>query len=76
MSDSDQDDHKELVELYGAFFLLFQNILRRTHLNLLYFAVYDLSGGIAAQFSEVLLGKRIEGVWHTSIVVAGLGRWS
>lgn len=31
--------------------------------------VYDLSQGMAAQFSRQLIGKYIEGVWHTGIVV-------
>ncbi|KAK4537936.1 hypothetical protein CDCA_CDCA15G3961 [Cyanidium caldarium] len=33
--------------------------------------VYDLSGGLAAQFSTMLLGKRIEAVYHTGVVVYG-----
>lgn len=33
--------------------------------------VYDLSQGMAAQFSRQLIGKHIEGVWHTGIVVYG-----
>lgn len=33
--------------------------------------VYDLTHGMAAQFSEGLIGKRIEGVWHTAVVVYG-----
>ena len=31
--------------------------------------VYDLSNGMAAQFSRGLIGKYIEGIWHTGIVV-------
>ena len=31
--------------------------------------VYDLSTGMAAQFSRQIIGKHIEGVWHTGIVV-------
>lgn len=31
--------------------------------------VYDLSNGMAKQLSPMLLGKRIDGVWHTSILV-------
>ncbi|KAJ8923017.1 hypothetical protein NQ315_001565 [Exocentrus adspersus] len=31
--------------------------------------IYDLSGGMAATMSPMLIGKRIEGIWHTSIVV-------
>ena len=33
--------------------------------------VYDLSKGMAAQFSRQLIGKYIEGIWHTGIVVYG-----
>ncbi|KAK1353228.1 desumoylating isopeptidase 1 [Heracleum sosnowskyi] len=33
--------------------------------------VYDLSQGMARQFSMTLLGKAIEGIWHTGIVVYG-----
>ncbi|XP_038887396.1 desumoylating isopeptidase 1 [Benincasa hispida] len=31
--------------------------------------LYDLSCGLARQFSKPLLGKPIEGIWHTGIVV-------
>nr|CAH7741560.1 unnamed protein product [Callosobruchus chinensis] len=31
--------------------------------------IYDLSGGTAAVISPMLIGKKIDGVWHTSIVV-------
>ncbi|KGN58360.1 desumoylating isopeptidase 1 [Cucumis sativus] len=31
--------------------------------------LYDLSCGLARQFSTALLGKAIEGIWHTGIVV-------
>ncbi|XP_057657443.1 uncharacterized protein LOC130894568 isoform X8 [Diorhabda carinulata] len=31
--------------------------------------IYDLSKGMAAAFSPMLIGKRIQGIWHTSIVV-------
>lgn len=34
-------------------------------------AVYDLSAGMAAQLSEALIGRRVEGVWHTGIRVFG-----
>ena len=30
--------------------------------------VYDLTRGLASQFSEPFLGKRLDGIWHTSIV--------
>ena len=30
--------------------------------------VYDLTSGMAAQYSPMLLGKTIEGVWHSGIV--------
>lgn len=33
--------------------------------------VYDLSQGMARQFSMTFLGKVIEGIWHTGIVVYG-----
>ncbi|KAL8102003.1 hypothetical protein AgCh_033781 [Apium graveolens] len=33
--------------------------------------VYDLSQGMARQFSMTLLGKPIEGIWHTGVVVYG-----
>ena len=31
--------------------------------------VYDLSNGMARQYAPMLLGKSLEGVWHTSILV-------
>lgn len=31
--------------------------------------IYDLSKGMAATLSPMLLGKKIDGIWHTSIVV-------
>lgn len=33
--------------------------------------VYDLSSGLAAQFSPMLLGKRIEAIYHTGVVAYG-----
>ncbi|XP_072153440.1 LOW QUALITY PROTEIN: uncharacterized protein [Bemisia tabaci] len=33
--------------------------------------IYDLSNGLAALLSPNLLQKRVEGIWHTSIVVYG-----
>lgn len=33
--------------------------------------VYDLSQGLARQLSTTLLGKAIEGIWHTGVVVYG-----
>ncbi|MCJ8738497.1 hypothetical protein PDJAM_G00036510 [Pangasius djambal] len=33
--------------------------------------IYDLSKGLARQLSPMLLGKQLEGVWHTSIVIHG-----
>lgn len=33
--------------------------------------VYDLSHGMAKQFSPAFLGHVIEGIWHTGIVVYG-----
>ncbi|XP_075430141.1 desumoylating isopeptidase 1 isoform X2 [Ascaphus truei] len=31
--------------------------------------VYDLSRGLARRLSPVMLGKQLEGIWHTSLVV-------
>ena len=31
--------------------------------------VYDLSRGMATQFSPMLLGKQLDGIWHTGVVV-------
>lgn len=36
-----------------------------------YLYVYDLSQGMAKAFSGQFLGKQIDGIWHTSIVVGG-----
>lgn len=33
--------------------------------------VYELSRGLARQMSPLLLGKQIDGIWHTGIVVFG-----
>ncbi|KAL8262009.1 hypothetical protein R6Q59_026058 [Mikania micrantha] len=33
--------------------------------------VYDLSGGLARQLSMTFLGKAIEAIWHTGVVVYG-----
>lgn len=33
--------------------------------------VYDLSQGMARQFSPALLGKSIDGIWHTGVAVFG-----
>uniref|UniRef100_UPI00398E742A desumoylating isopeptidase 1-like n=1 Tax=Pristiophorus japonicus TaxID=55135 RepID=UPI00398E742A len=33
--------------------------------------VYDLSRGLARQFSPFMLGKQLDGIWHTAIVVNG-----
>lgn len=33
--------------------------------------VYDLSGGMAKQFSRQLIGRQLDGVWHTGIVIYG-----
>lgn len=33
--------------------------------------IYDLSSGIASMMSPMLLGRHIEGIWHTSIVIFG-----
>ncbi|XP_059051606.1 uncharacterized protein LOC131846348 [Achroia grisella] len=31
--------------------------------------IYDLTNGLASMFSPAILGRQIEGVWHTSVVV-------
>jgi len=33
--------------------------------------VYDLSMGMAKQLSMAIIGKQIEGIWHTGIVAYG-----
>lgn len=33
--------------------------------------VYDLSKGLARQLSPMMLGKTVEGIWHTGIVAYG-----
>ena len=33
--------------------------------------VYDISGGLAASFSRQLVGRQIDGIWHTGIVIYG-----
>lgn len=33
--------------------------------------IYDLSKGMARQLSPIMLGKQLEGIWHTAIVVYG-----
>ncbi|KAF2902091.1 hypothetical protein ILUMI_04079, partial [Ignelater luminosus] len=33
--------------------------------------IYDLSQGMASMISPLLIGKRIDGIWHTSIVIYG-----
>merc|ERR1712167_252599 len=33
--------------------------------------VYDISHGVAKQFSQPILGKQLEGIWHTGIVIYG-----
>jgi hypothetical protein len=37
--------------------------------------MYDLSGGKASWLSPLLLGERMEGIWHTSVVVHGREFW-
>ncbi|CAG8447189.1 8628_t:CDS:2 [Ambispora leptoticha] len=34
--------------------------------------VYDLSGGMASALSPGLIGRQIEGIWHTSVVIYGM----
>ena len=36
-----------------------------------YLYVYDLTGGMAKMLSMAIIGKQIDGVWHTSIVAYG-----
>lgn len=33
--------------------------------------IYDLSQGAAALMSGMLLGRQIDGIWHTAVVVYG-----
>ncbi|XP_023251272.1 desumoylating isopeptidase 1-like [Seriola lalandi dorsalis] len=33
--------------------------------------IYDLSRGMARQLSSVMLGKHLDGIWHTAVVVHG-----
>ncbi|XP_062387802.1 desumoylating isopeptidase 1a [Sardina pilchardus] len=33
--------------------------------------IYDLSRGMARQLSPIMLGKQLDGIWHTAIVVFG-----
>lgn len=33
--------------------------------------VYDMTNGVAAVMSQMILGQQIEGIWHTSVVVYG-----
>ena len=33
--------------------------------------VYDLSQGMASQLGSQLIGRPIEGIWHTAVVVHG-----
>ena len=33
--------------------------------------VYDLSNGLAKQLGQAFIGKQIEGIWHTGVVVYG-----
>ncbi|XP_054454732.1 desumoylating isopeptidase 1-like [Anoplopoma fimbria] len=33
--------------------------------------IYDMSRGMARQLSPVMLGRQLDGVWHTAIVVHG-----
>ena len=34
-------------------------------------AVYDLSQGMASQFSMAFIGTHVEGIWHTGVVIFG-----
>lgn len=33
--------------------------------------IYDLTKGMASMMSQMLLGRHIEGFWHTAVVVYG-----
>ena len=33
--------------------------------------VYDVSGGMAKSMSQMILGREIDGVWHTGVIVFG-----
>lgn len=33
--------------------------------------IYDLTNGMAAMMSQMFLGRHIDGVWHTAVVVFG-----
>lgn len=33
--------------------------------------VYDMTNGVAAVMSQMLLGQQIDGIWHTAVVVFG-----
>jgi hypothetical protein len=40
-----------------------------------YLYVYDLSFGLVKKVSKKILGKQIDGIWHTSIVAFGTEYW-
>lgn len=42
-----------------------------TNTNKVKLNMYDLSQGMAKQFSPIFLGKQIDAIWHTGIVVYG-----
>lgn len=33
--------------------------------------IYDLTHGLASGLSQMLLGRHIEGIWHTAVVIYG-----
>ncbi|OWA54248.1 hypothetical protein BV898_18659 [Hypsibius exemplaris] len=33
--------------------------------------IYDLTKGMARQFSQMFIGKHLDGVWHTGVVAYG-----
>lgn len=33
--------------------------------------IYDLTSGMASVMSQMLLGRHIEGIWHTAVVIYG-----
>lgn len=33
--------------------------------------VYDMTNGVAAVMSQMLLGQHIDGIWHTAVIIFG-----
>ena len=42
-----------------------------TERNKVTILLYDISNGMASSLSPMFLGKQIEGIWHTGLVVYG-----